>query len=64
MINPKLHPRRHAEQIERRLADRGRALAFALSAEAAAKKLDISVSRAEQIAAKFGYAYQPSRKKQ
>lgn len=59
MINPATQPRRFAAHIERQLADRGRALAGALTAEQAAKRMGTSTLRAEQIAAKYGYAYQP-----
>lgn len=62
MINPTTHPRRYAAHIERQLAERGRALAIALRADQAAKRMGITTLRAEQIAAKYGFAFQPPRK--
>ena len=62
MINPVTHPRRHALHIERQLAERGRALAPMLRADQAAKRMGITTLRAEQIAAKYGFAFQPPKK--
>jgi hypothetical protein len=62
MINPKTHPRRYSAHIERQQAERGRALASALTAAQAASRMGITTMRAEQLAAKHGYAYQPPRK--
>lgn len=62
MICPVKQPRRYEAQQERQLAERGRALAPSLTAAAASKRMGISSLRAEQIAAKFGYTYQPARK--
>lgn len=62
MINPTTHPRRYAAHIERQQADRGRALAGALTAAEAAKRMGITTLRAEQIAAKYGFAFKHPRK--
>ena len=62
MINPKTHPRRHAAHTERQQAERGRALAPALTAAQAGERMGITAQRAEQIAAKYGFAFQPPRK--
>ena len=62
MINPATHPRRFAAHIERQLAERGRALAIALTAKEAAKRMGVTTIRAEQIAAKYGIAFQPPKK--
>lgn len=62
MINPSTHPRRYAAHIERQLAERGKALAPALTAAQAAGRMGITPLRAEQIAAKYGFAFQHPRK--
>jgi len=62
MISQATHPRRHAAYTERQQAERGRALASALTAAEAAKRMGITAQRAEQIAAKYGFVFQPPRK--
>lgn len=62
MINPATHPRRHAAHIERQLAERARALAIALTSDQVARRMGITTLRAEQLGAKYGFAYTPPRK--
>jgi hypothetical protein len=57
MINPFTHPRRYAAHVERKTAERGRAMSASLSAKQAAERLGMTTEAAEQLAAKYGYAY-------
>lgn len=61
MINPQTHPRRYAAHIERQQAARGQALAPSLTAAQAATRMGITTLRAEQLAAKYGYAFKHPR---
>lgn len=61
MINPQTHPRRFAAHIERQQAARGKALAPSLTAKDAAKRMGITTLHAEQLAAKYGYAFKHPR---
>lgn len=61
MINPTTHPRRFAAHIERQQAERAKALAIALTSDQASKRMGITTLRAEQLAAKYGFAFQPSK---
>lgn len=63
MIDPKKHPRRFAAQQERQIAERGKALAIGMTAIQASKQIGVKVERLEQIAAKFGFAFQPYSKR-
>lgn len=61
MINPFTHPRRYAAHIERQQAARGLAFAPTLTAAQAASRMGITTLRAEQLAAKYGYAFKHPR---
>jgi len=63
MICPIKHPRRFAAHVERQQATRAKALSIALSAPQAASRMGISTLRAEQLAARYGFTYQPTRKR-
>lgn len=52
MINPAKHPKRHAAQQERRLAERARALAVCLPLSRLAEELGISRERTETLCAR------------
>lgn len=64
MLNPRTQPRRYAAHIERQQAARAKALAIGMTAERAAGHMGITTLRAEQLGAKYGFAYQPSRNHQ
>ncbi len=57
-FNPLKHLRRASALRDQHLAERAKALGMALPASAVAKKLGITKTEAEQIAARYGFTYQ------
>ena len=56
-FNPAKHPRRAAMIRDHQLAERARALAPALTAKAAGKRLGMNEPEMEQLAARHGFAF-------
>lgn len=56
-FNPAKHPRRAALIRDHQLAERARALAPALTAKAAGKRLGMNEPEMEQLAARHGFAF-------
>lgn len=56
-FNPIKHPRRLAALRDKHLAERASALAPALGSPEVAKRLGVSRSEIEQLAARFGFAF-------
>jgi hypothetical protein len=64
MINPATQPRRYAAHIERQQADRAKAFSKSLTAYQTSERMGITMLRAEQLGAKYGFAYQHPRTEQ
>lgn len=60
-FNPIKHPRRAARLAEESIARRARALAPSITAIQAAERMNITRTQAEQLAARHGFAFQPTK---
>lgn len=56
-FNPAKHPRRAALIRDHQMAERARALAPALTAKAAGKRMGMNEPEMEQLAARHGFAF-------
>ncbi len=56
-FNPSKHPRRAALIRDHQIAERARALAPALAAKAAGKRMGMNEPEMEQLAARHGFAF-------
>ncbi len=56
-FNPSKHPRRAALIRDHQIAERARALAPALTAKAAGKRMGMNEPEMEQLAARLGFAF-------
>lgn len=60
-FNPIKHPRRAQWIAEQHMAQRAKALAPALSSIQAAERMNLTRTEVEQLAARHGFAFQPTK---
>lgn len=60
-FNPIKHPRRAQWIAEQTMAQRAKALAPALSSIQAAERMNLTRTEVEQLAARHGFAFQPTK---